>query len=78
MSPFLKALDIDVLIEKLDNSNGENLQKFIAVLRLVYPSESRPAAFFDENEERKRVYNAVKKLKRIQKHKKIESFSIKQ
>ena len=63
MSPFLKALDIDVLIEKLDNSNGENLQKFIAVLRLVYPSESRPAAFFDENEERKRVYNAVKKLR---------------
>ena len=63
MSPFLKALDVDVLIEKLDNSNGENLQKFIAVLRLVYPSESRPAAFFDENEERKRVYNAVKKLR---------------
>ena len=63
MSPFLKALDVDVLIEKLDNSNGENLQKFIAVLRLVYPLESRPAAFFDENEERKRVYNAVKKLR---------------
>ena len=77
MSPFLKALDVDVLIEKLDNSNGENLQKFIAVLRLVYPSESRPAAFFDENEERKRVYNAVKKLRESETQK-IESFSIKQ
>ena len=63
LSPFLKALDVKILIEKLRNSNGENLQKFASVLRLVYPLEYNSNAFFEDNEERKKLCLAMKYCK---------------
>lgn len=50
LSPFLKALDVKTLIGKLETSNGENLQKFASVLRLVYPLQYNPNAFIEDNE----------------------------
>ena len=63
LSPFLKALDVKTLIGKLETSNGENLQKFASVLRLVYPLEYNSNAFFEDNEERKKLCLAMKYCK---------------
>ena len=63
LSPFLKALDVKTLIEKLESSNGENLQKFASVLRLVYPLEYNSNAFIEDNEERKKLCLAMKYCK---------------
>ena len=62
-SPFLKALDVKTLIGKLETSNGENLQKFASVLRLVYPLQYNPNAFIEDNEERKKLCLAMKHCK---------------
>ena len=63
LSPFLKALDVKTLIGKLETSNGENLQKFASVLRLVYPLQYNPNAFIEDNEERKKLCLAMKHCK---------------
>ena len=63
LSPFLKALDVKTLIGKLETSNGENLQKFASVLRLVYPLQYNPNAFIEDNEERKKLCLAMKRCK---------------
>lgn len=63
ISPFLKALDVKTLIGKLETSNGENLQKFASVLRLVYPLQYNPNAFIEDNEERKKICLAMKHCK---------------
>lgn len=63
LSPFLKALDVKTLIGKLETSNGENLQKFASVLRLVYPLQYNPNAFIEDNEERKKLCLAMKYCK---------------
>lgn len=63
ISPFLKALDVKTLIGKLETSNGENLQKFASVLRLVYPLQYNPNAFIEDNEERKKLCLAMKHCK---------------
>lgn len=63
LSPFLKALDVKTLIRKLETSNGENLQKFASVLRLVYPLQYNPNAFIEDNEERKKLCLAMKHCK---------------
>ena len=64
LSPFLKALDVKTLIGKLETSNGENLQKFASVLRLVYPLQYNPNAFIEDNEERKKLCLAMKHCKK--------------
>ena len=63
LSPFLKALDVKTLIRKLETSNGENLQKFASVLRLVYPLQYNTNAFIEDNEERKKLCLAMKHCK---------------
>lgn len=63
LSSFLKALDVKTLIRKLETSNGENLQKFASVLRLVYPLQYNPNAFIEDNEERKKLCLAMKHCK---------------
>ena len=63
LSPFLKALDVKTLIGKLETSNGENLQKFASVLRLVYPLQYNPNAFIEDNEDRKKLCLAMKHCK---------------
>lgn len=63
LSPFLKALDVKTLIGKLETSNGENLQKFASVLRLVYPLQYNPNAFIEDNKERKKLCLAMKHCK---------------
>lgn len=63
LSPFLKALEVKTLIGKLETSNGENLQKFASVLRLVYPLQYNPNAFIEDNEERKKLCLAMKHCK---------------
>ena len=64
LSPFLKALDVKTLIGKLETSNGENLQKFASVLRLVYPLQYNPNAFIEDNEERKKFMPCNEALQR--------------
>lgn len=63
LTPFLGTLDMNKLIEKLENTNGENLQKFASVLRLVYPPERNSNAYLEENEEREKLYIAMKTCK---------------